>query len=87
MWMPDHAERMKQHAGKSWRPSNGTEGDIFIGNVCASCKIGVAKCPIIPEVMAHDLDDEGYPDQWVIGQCGYPQCTDYEPKGAAHEAP
>ena len=80
MWPQSSAEMMKKHAGKPWRPSNGTEGMIFMDNVCAACRIGAGNCIIIPEIMAHSLDSENYPDAWYIGECGYPQCKSYDPK-------
>lgn len=64
--------------GDTWRPSNGFEGDIFMSTVCRDCIIGSQKCLIIEASMTYSVDEEGYPKQLHIGDCGYPQCEDRE---------
>ena len=76
MYTKEHAELLKPHAGEKWRPSNGTEGDIFTGAVCASCASGPSsKCRIAFATLVHDVDDADYPAEWQIGSDGLPTCT------------
>ncbi|MTI10508.1 hypothetical protein [Curvivirga aplysinae] len=68
-------------AGETWRPSNGTEGDIFISNVCRDCIHNQDKsnpCEIIMDTMCFSIDHPDYPKAWVIGECGFPQCNNRE---------
>ena len=37
MFTKDHAERLKENAGKPYRPSNGTEGSMFQDRFCSQC--------------------------------------------------
>lgn len=55
---------------KSYRPSNGTEGDIFWSNWCAKC-IKKSDCSIWMGAMAGR-----HPRQWV--QDPDPQCTSFQ---------
>ena len=64
---------------EKYRPSNGTEGDIFMQNWCCHCardKVlsegldfdecdGDQICNIIANTMAFDIDDVAYPVEWV----------------------
>lgn len=68
------AEILKEDAGKKWRPGNGTEGDMFFSAMCENCQ-SHELCPIIPMTMAYDVEDEEYPEEWIIGQDGQPTCT------------
>ena len=63
--------------GKPWRPSNGFEGEIFTGCVCASCKKCPADepgCDIALNTLIYDIGDAEYPKEWVYGDDGRPQC-------------
>ena len=76
---------------KKYRPSNGTEGDIFIGHWCASCArdkhASEGKpieecednelCPILGKTMAHDVDDPEFPGDWIYDGDGKPCCTSW----------
>ena len=62
--------------GEIWRPSNGTEGDIFMSTVCRDCTIGCTNCLIIDASMMYQVDEPHYPKQLHIGDCGYPQRSD-----------
>lgn len=65
---------------KPYRPSNGTEGDIFRASWCDRCERdrlyretggnaplnedGSNGCSIIARTMGYDLDDPKYPKEW-----------------------
>ena len=85
MYTKDHAERLKPHAGKKWRPANGHEGDIFYTEYCSSCELDANGgeyaedgCQIIPLTMIHDVGDDEYPVEWQISEHGQPECTAYK---------
>ncbi len=84
MYPPDHAERLKHRAGQKWRPSNGTEGELFYENWCATCVRDAAHradptladgCDILAATMAWGIGDEAYPEAWRYGSDGQPRCT------------
>ena len=76
-------------AGQKYRPSNGTEGEIFFDAWCRECardrsmSEGVPLeecdddevCGIISRTFAHDVDDPEYPHEWQCGPDGQPRCT------------
>lgn len=78
-----------------YRPSNGTEGDIFQEAYCVRCKRDQAfqesggeadGCPILAATMAYRLEDEKYPKEWrrQVGDNEWPgtaECTAFEPIG------
>lgn len=80
---------------KLYRPSNGTEGEIFMQNWCCHCARdkGMSegldfddcdddkKCQLIGNSMAFDLHEEGYPKEWCYDHNGQPQCTAFVPNG------
>lgn len=78
------AAMMKAHAGKSWRPSNGHEGDLFMAMVCARCVVDMQECQINIAAMVFSKGDPEYPAEWQIGQDGQPCCTAF---AAAHREP
>lgn len=57
-----------------YRPSNGTEGDIFMSYFCARCErdkdfqddpeMGIS-CPIVANALAFGITEEGYSKEWV----------------------
>ena len=48
-----------------YRPSNGTEGDIFRADWCEKCTKDVdGDCRIIALSMAYDVDEPEYPKEW-----------------------
>lgn len=68
---------------RPYRPSNGTEGDAFMGAWCARCERDAARrrdpdnndgCRIIVLSMALKISDAEYPKEWVRDENG-PQCT------------
>jgi hypothetical protein len=75
---------------RKYRPSNGTEGAIFMSHWCDRCKrdeafqrdpINNDSCPIVAATMAYDVGDQSYPVEWVEDDDG-PRCTAFEKKGA-----
>ncbi|WP_153116047.1 hypothetical protein [Rhodocyclus tenuis] len=82
-------------AGKKYRPSNGTEGEIFISHWCFACQRDKAlredrdvfecddneRCDIVGNTMCYDVEDEKYPKEWRIGNDGQPCCTAFVPAG------
>ena len=65
---------------RSYRPSNGTEGDIFMAAWCEHCSLNANKldepCPIVGDVMAFSIDDPDYPNEWCY-QDEQPVCTGF----------
>jgi len=70
---------------QSYRPSNGTEGEIFMSQWCARCSRDRARregdafdgCEIIFLTMAYDVDDPSYPKAWVQDDDGAPSCLEF----------
>ena len=74
-----------------YRPSNGTEGQMFADRFCDRCKHDDAfqkggdaedGCPIIAKTMSYYADDVQYPPEWISDDdCGLvnPRCTAYDP--------
>ena len=62
-----------------YRPSNGTEGAIFEARFCSHClhfrgDDDYDYCDIVVRAFALDIDDAGYPPEWVEDEGG-PRCT------------
>ena len=84
-----------------YRPSNGTEGVIFMDAWCSKCakdaemngtvRSGDAKpeqlCPIIAATMAYDEDDPKYPREWQYDASDHPVCTAFVPLPVIADAP
>jgi hypothetical protein len=75
---------------RPYRPSNGTEGEIFDSVWCAGCERDASYrrgqdphvgCRIIAYAMACRIDDPDYPKEWVTGGGKGPRCTAFIPKG------
>ena len=59
-----------------YRPSNGTEGDIFFESWCFRCAKG-DDCEIPMRTMIHDTNEPEYPREWVRdGE--KPRCTAFK---------
>lgn len=72
-----------------YQPSNGFEGEIFMGRWCEACtkdnldpNTGEGGCPIIAYTMALDIDDPDYPREWRLDAEGAPTCTAFEDEEA-----
>lgn len=70
-----------------YRPSNGTDGEIFYETQCAGCarESGGKHCRLIGLAMAYNIGHPGYPKEWVRdadgGWPGNPRCTAFrDPK-------
>lgn len=68
-------------ATKPYRPSNGTEGEIFQSAWCQKCSrdnydpdTGEGGCYILIFSMAYGIDHPDYPKEWVQDEAG-PRCT------------
>jgi len=69
-----------------YRPSNGTEGSVFMERWCATCQrdaefddeCGGAGCEIAAMALGFDIDAPEYPREWVVSERG-PICTAWEP--------
>lgn len=55
-----------------FRPSNGSEGDMFMERNCFQCAqdeggngVRGVRCSLIAASMAYDKDDPRYPAEWV----------------------
>ena len=71
-------------ANMPYRPSNGTEGDIFKHYFCDKCKHKDNHelelwCPILTNAALYEPDEVGYPREWHYDSAGYPLCEAYEP--------
>lgn len=79
---------------RKYRPSNGTEGDWFMGLWCAKCERDKATragdftngCEIIVRTMAHSIDEPEYPSEWQHRDNG-PICTAFQPEGGEPQTP
>jgi hypothetical protein len=69
----------------AYRPSNGTEGEIFMLGWCARCAVdrrsredGGWGCAIATMTMAVGIDDPEYPVEWRQDGPQGPRCTAWE---------
>ena len=76
-------------AGDKFQPSNGTEGMVFDEVFCERCwydakyrrtQDGRDGCEILCSVMAYDIKDDRYPNEWVYDGDGWPTCTAFREK-------
>lgn len=74
-----------KYAGKPYRPSNGTEGVLFMSKFCYRCvhDLEYARtmengCEILANTLVFDVDDKEYPKEWVRDSEGHPVCTKFE---------
>lgn len=74
---------------RPYQPSNGTEGDIFMGQFCYRCvkfphsPDAKNQCMIVLRTMAHNVTDPEYPIQWQHGPDG-PTCTAFRDRDEAN---
>lgn len=80
---------------EKYRPSNGTEGEVFFESWCSHCQRDLAMskglaidecgdddlCDILGRTMALDVDDPGYPEEWQYDDNRRPCCTAFVPAG------
>ncbi|MFA6309819.1 MAG: hypothetical protein WC677_08860 [Clostridia bacterium] len=69
-----------------YRPSNGTEGEIFMCNFCYHCinekwvheQIdGDKKCELLNKMILLDADDKDYPEELTYDEKGFAICKSY----------
>lgn len=65
---------------RPYRPSNGTQGDIFMAEWCENCALAKfddpdRACDINLRAMAHDIGEKAYPAEWQYSNGGVPICT------------
>jgi len=78
---------------RSYRPSNGTEGEFFMADWCDRCDRDRAfrdgtsdSCPIAAATMWADVNSPDYPREWICdaeGWPGNPRCTAFVADGPA----
>ena len=76
--------------GVRYCPSNGTDGEGFMGRFCEHCERDRAVweredyeggCDILARALAFDVEDDDYPDEWTYTTEGKPTCTAFVPLG------
>ena len=69
---------------RAYRPSNGTEGDIFQAHWCENCRreSEAHPCKILTSTMAFNIGDPEYPKEWIYSDSGEPTCTAFSDKHA-----
>ncbi len=86
--------RVAKGYGLKYRPSNGSEGDMFMDRWCSDCKRDHLTCEIIAAANCFDTADDNYPPEWTYREDGQPCCTAHEESqpdvvmvGGVHFAP
>lgn len=61
---------------RPYRPSNGTEGEMFRAHFCEKCVKDTPSvpCGILSLTLWLQIDEKGYPKQWIEDEDG-PRCT------------
>jgi hypothetical protein len=74
--------QFKDQAGKPYRPSNGTEGEIFMEKWCERCMLDTEDnpCEILTCALCFDIDESDYPKEWRYDYAGRPMCTAFVEK-------
>ena len=66
---------------KLYRPSNGTEGEIFMEKFCYQCihdDFNNEKyCEILSDTMIYDINDSEYPKEWHYDKNNKPVCAKF----------
>lgn len=92
LFRTEDAERFfKKSAGKKYRPSNGSEGEMFKERFCYSCTKCNARdpermnpCHIEVRTFFLDISDPDYPAEWQYGPNGQPFCAAFEERSNAN---
>jgi hypothetical protein len=96
IYPPEDAALFKKRAGEKYRPSNGTEGEIFYDAWCADCARDAAyradpalgdSCPILVRASASAIEAESYPAEWTYSSAGQPCCTAFTTEGLPERCP
>jgi hypothetical protein len=81
LYPADWAARMTP--GAPYRPSNGTDGELFVQAWCNSCsRWDEGRCEIALDAMAFRTGDADYPAEWVYDGRGQPSCSAWRAPGA-----
>lgn len=85
IYTADFAKVLSVDVGQKWRPSNGTEGEMFQSNYCSDCDRWDEEtgCPIAAATFSLDKGDPEYPQEWQIGSDGQPTCSAFNDPDAA----
>lgn len=84
---PELSESTETNEVKKYRPSNGTEGELFQEAFCNRCTKDKAVrenedfengCKILAKTMSLDTDDKDFPTEWTYDKDGNPICTAFE---------
>lgn len=76
-----------QCAGKPYRPSNGTEGDIWESNYCHKCAHEKyahtmddddRKCEIYSNMLIYNINETEYPKEIKYNAEGMPHCANWK---------
>ena len=81
LYTDELADNLRKRDGAKYRPSNGTEGEMFMERWCYRCTKDDQQnvfCPIIAKTMAFDVDNPEYPSEWQYNPQGQPICTAFE---------
>ena len=81
LFVPRHANMLRAHDGEKYRPSNGTEGEMFREMYCYQCSKddGEKKlCDILGRTLGLLVDDPDYPTEWQYNGNGQPVCTAFK---------
>ena len=77
--------KIESLAGQPYRPSNGTEGEMFMSQFCYRCKhdnytdeTPNSGCKLILLSMCNYTDEPNYPAAWTHDEEGEPTCTEFE---------
>jgi len=69
---------------RRYRPSNGTEGMMFIERWCERCVRDNPEkeeyCDILNRTLMYNLSDPEYPTEWIEDDDMNPRCTAFEAK-------
>lgn len=72
-----------------YRPSNGTEGEIFMERFCFRCTkfpddpMAPDQCEILGNSFCYEIDDPKYPKEWIANDASGlqdPRCTAFQPR-------
>ena len=85
LFTPEHAALNVAAGSKLYRPSNGSEGEMFRDRWCDHCTKddydNEVYCPILSSSMCFETSDKNYPRELKHDEKGQPCCTAFESKG------
>jgi len=72
-------------AGEPYRPSNGTEGMIFMERFCNHCTEDQTTCAVLTNAVLFNIGEKDYPPEWKYDGDGRPTCTAFCARRSATE--